>query len=127
MRDDPCEKCGWKFLGFHVCVDKSIPLDPKIAKKYGLGRKTGPLSFAQEEALAAARNARWERHYAENAERNQKIVDRYKEQVGYRELAAEFGLSYQTVSSIIHRAAKVGDVEIRPRGANLRWRKEAKV
>lgn len=117
LRKKRCH-CGWKYPGFHICIDLSKPLDPQIIHKL-------KITPSHQRSLEEGRAARWERHRDEMFKRDQKIVQRYKEGASYKTLAEEFGIANATVMGIIHRAKDRGEVEIHPVGGNLRWRKES--
>lgn len=125
LRDQPCERCGWRYPGFHVCVDLSKPIDPRIMKKH-TDRYAAVRTAEHRRKLSEGAYERWERHREEMAPRDAKIVAAYKDGMTYRELAIEFHLAQQTIMGIIHRAAENGEVQVRPRGKNIRWsRREA--
>lgn len=118
-RDTPCERCGWKFPGFHVCVDTSTPVDPQIQMKHNKG--AGMISAAHLERLQLGRESRWHRHREETMERDKNIVERYKEgDISLKELSRDTGLAFQTVRNIVQRAVERGEVEMRARGQNVR-------
>ena len=115
LRDTPCERCGWKYPGFHICVDLSRPLDPAIAKKH----RPQPSHIRSEaliQMLQDGRAKRWERHREEMAERDAEIVRLYKTGLGFRVLAAQFGIAYQTARNVIRRAEANGEVVVRDPG-----------
>lgn len=118
LRDKRCH-CGWKFPGFHICVDTSKPLDPALVKKLNKG-----LSANHFSALQDGRSARWERHREENMRRDAEIVKEYKDGSSYKTLAQKYGIAHQTVMGVIKRAAARGEVTIHPRGGNFEWKKE---
>jgi hypothetical protein len=121
LRDVPCERCGWKYEGFHVCVDLSAPVDPKVLAKHTQRYKH---SSEMRDRLSNAASIRWARHREDMAERDSRVVERYKEDnASMRDLAGEFGIDFQTVRNILHRAAARGECEIRPPGVNARFKK----
>jgi len=95
LREIPCAQCGWKFPGFHVCVDLSKPCAleaPKPVSKKGTGRGSN---------LATLRAQIRE----ENSERDAEIVARYySEGISYKDLAKDIGLHHHTVARIVNRA-----------------------
>lgn len=128
LREQPCERCGWKFPGFHVCVDLSQPVAPDVLKKHipdRPRRNPGMTKIVRTEEhlqhLADGRNHRWERHWEETRERDVELVRRYMDGLGFRPLAIEYGISYQTARAIVKRAVARGEATIRPAGTNLRW------
>lgn len=119
LREKPCERCGWKFPGFHICVDLSAPCAqenqlhpprPKATRSYPNG-----LSEAHVTALNEGRTQRWLKHRAKHSERDAQIVQRYKDGLSFPALAKEFDIAYQTARGVIHRAAEEGLVVVRPK------------
>lgn len=112
--ETPCARCGWKWRGFHICVDPSTP-EPK-QKQTIKRRHISDRSDSHREALSESNEARWRRI---NFERDAALVDRYKDgDVGFRGLAKEFNLSYKTVALAMKKAQERGEVEIRPAHRN---------
>jgi DNA-binding CsgD family transcriptional regulator len=108
LRDNPCERCGWKFPGFHVCVDLSTP-EPAT-------KATHPdMTPSQLESLNQARLSRWERHRLATADRDKKIVEMYKDGKTLKEISEEIELAYPSVNKIVTRAAERGEVRKRKR------------
>lgn len=113
LRDKSCH-CGWKFPGFHICVDLSTP-EPKIQSK-----KMRKMSTATYKALREAQENRRERERVEHVARDKEIVRLYNQGgVGYRELMEKFGIGQTTVQNIMKRAEAEGLVIIRKQGHNI--------
>lgn len=113
LRDNPCPRCGWKYPGFHVCVDLSQPIDRAIQNKHNqayMGLRT-PEHRAR---LAAGLTERWRRHREETEERDLAIVEAYEKGMSMKNISREYGPAYQTVAGILMRAG----VQIRPHGTN---------
>lgn len=126
-RDKPCERCGWRYVGFHVCFDASKPcpgegsLDPTSKKVI---KKTAPKRVNVSKTLTE----RWEAHRAQFRERDAAIVSGYEEGFALRELADQFGISHSTVIKAIRRAeVETGKTIMRPRGTNVRWIRQKEV
>jgi hypothetical protein len=120
-RDTPCKTCGWKFKGFHVCVDPKAPIDPKIMAKHASGYKG---TLAERQRLREAVNERWERYREETAERDAEIIRRYKQDdVSMKQLAQDFGIAFQTLRGILIRAEQRNELTIRPPGTNVRFKR----
>jgi hypothetical protein len=58
LRDDPCERCGWKFKGFHICVENPSTV---IHTKGVAHIVRGPMSEEQKEKIGEAQRRRWAR------------------------------------------------------------------
>jgi DNA-binding NarL/FixJ family response regulator len=120
LRDTPCETCGWKYPGFHICVDLSKPVENRIQNKHNaMQRQT--VSSEQKKRLADGLTERWRKHRMDTRDRDRKIVEAYKSGMGMNAISREFGPAYQTVRLILHRAADRGEITVRAQGANLRW------
>ena len=102
LRDQPCAQCGWKFPGFHVCVDLSKPCAEEGQIKVKKVAKTKP----------AASN--WRERRASHAERDKEMIEKYGLGSSYRDLAEEYGISKRTVMRVMHKADERGEVTIRP-------------
>lgn len=124
MLEQPCQtefpsgkRCGWKYAGFHFCInpDTQTPLVSKTKRKH-----PGPTDEARA-AAGRSRLERWEEFREEMAERDANIIRLYKEGYGYNEVARMLGIAHATVGKIVRRAAAEDELQIRPRGSNLRW------
>lgn len=115
QRDTPC-KCGWKFHGFHICVDLTgDEPKPRIQSRKKLARSQSHL-----DALNSGRADRWARHYEENRERDEKIIERYAAGgIGTSKIAQEFGMARSSVLKVLKRAQDQGLVKVRARGTTL--------
>lgn len=117
MRDVPCKQCGWRYPGFHVCVDLSKPIDTKISNRH-IQAHNQKISQSHLDALQRGKTERWERHRDETANRDAKIVALYRAGDGMKPLAKDFSIAFQTIRGILKRAEDRGEVTIRPRGYN---------
>lgn len=104
---EKCETCKMHFQGFHICIPPDQPLR--------LPRKTQVPTAANIEASRTAQKERWEKVWASNKKRDEKILELYtKEFVGLVDLGKRFGLSKTQVNRIIRRMGGT----IRPRWYN---------
>lgn len=121
MLATPC-KCGWRYPGFHICVDLSRPIPREIAIKHGIipdpEKKKKKIQRSEDHmaAINDGRAARWQRHREETAERDLQILDEYKNGMGFRQISIKHGMGYGTVVKVMKRFANEGLVDIRPRG-----------
>lgn len=116
LRDVPC-KCGWKFLGFHICIDLSSP-EPTAPKSHK--KRFHEMSPAQKAAWDESQKLRWQEHHDKHRDRDAKIVERYNEgNVGYRALSEEFGCAHTTIQRVLKNAELAGQTVIRKRGKTL--------
>jgi hypothetical protein len=108
----PCPRCrNWWYPGDHACFDASVKAPPKHEKK-----RQNTFLQSQERLirLAEGRDHRWAEERLRNRERDAEIVRLYsEEQLGYRLLAKQFGIAYQTARNVVRRAAAEGLVELR--------------
>lgn len=126
----PCQgtACGWKFEGFHICLDQSLVLMTRIedgryytsqdsmreGKRPAAG-STGP-GRNNPEARVRISNSLRERSDSDpkKLERNKEIVRLYNdEEMSMREISERMRLNHQTVMNVLHRAVDRGDVIIR--------------
>lgn len=109
MRAEPCGKCGWKYEGFHVCVNLSEPDMKKVGPTKVTRARKKSESNSSEDRLSAAR---LKDHQFK--ERNKEIVRLYVvEQKTMREIAKEMLLDDATVMNILHQAKDRGEITIR--------------
>lgn len=106
----PCERCGWKFPGFHICVDLGTP-EPKIEKKVKKsGKKRSNLTMEEY----------WDKRRKDDIPRNDALAAIYMEGgIGLVGLSEQFGISHATVSKILRQYADAGILEIRKPGKTL--------
>lgn len=122
LRKKPCQTPGCHWPNWHVClVGKRDTTTEVLAaqeeRRKKINKKADPNKLKK---LADGRTARWERHREETRDRDEKIVARYKDGgIGFGKIANEFGLAYQTVRTIINRAAERGEVTIRKQGLTV--------
>lgn len=123
----PCTKCGWRYPGFHICLD----LPKSVMKKVEDGKDrdsngriiTGPKPrpsraknqhLTHREAISAGIKAK-HANDPKRIERDKEIVRLYGvETMSIREVSAKMDLSQKTVMSALHRARDRGEVIIRP-------------
>lgn len=121
-RDKPCERCGWRYLGFHVCFDASKPCPGEGILNPVKNKKTRAAKASE------TMTARWEEHREHFRERDAEIVVEYKDGMGLRDIAEKHKMSHTTVIKVIRRAeADSGETIMRPRGHNLRWTSQKEV
>lgn len=130
----PCERCGWKYKGWHVCFDasKKVPgegqIDSPRKKSSGsssLGRTLPERTDEHRANISAANLARWERKRELQRPRDLEIIEKYKGGSGLWDLSKEYGIAYKTVIAIIRREEDAtGEVIMRPPGHTNAHRKE---
>lgn len=98
-----CERCGWKFPGFHVCVDLSEPHSFE-------GQISPPVKRSESTVN------RYSADRVLNAERDSKIVINYIHGHSSSAIAEKFSIPTHTVLRILHRAEAEGFLTLRPRG-----------
>lgn len=122
MKAPLCERCGWRYGGFHICVDLSTP-EPKLLEK--VDGRVGPMSETQKRNISNAQQARLVVLAAKNRPRNEKIILRYRDQkIGTKQLSEEFELSRTSIVKILRQAEGEGRLTIRRRGVNIRFEGE---
>lgn len=123
-RDNPCERCGWRYAGFHVCFDASKQIPEEGGTKPKKRQRREHITEAQRLALEEGSSERWARHREENRRRDEEIIKKYKQGNGLRSLSREYGIAYQTAMGIIRREEAVtGETIMRPVGRNARFDK----
>lgn len=129
--DKSCERCGWKFATFHICLDLPLHVMRRVedaqVKRVRRSPRRDPRSDAYRGTdewranLSAARQEYEQRRRAANRDRDDAICRRYSEDDRtIRELAVEFHISYPTVVGILHRARDEGDLVMRPAAVRIR-------
>jgi hypothetical protein len=116
-RKKPCQTEGCDWPNWHLCP-KANPDDGSFAKLAGvyIAEHNGKAHGKNVGALGEGLQARWARHREKFRERDQNVVDTYQEgKLSMKQIARQYGIAYQTVRSILHRA----DVEVRPVGLNV--------
>lgn len=125
----PCQgtACGWKYEGFHICLNQSMVLMTRIedgryypsqeSMREGKRPNTGQF-VGRNNPEARTRISNSLRQRAENdpdrQDRNKEIIRLYtQETLSMREIGDRMGLQHQTVMNVLHRAADKGDVVIR--------------
>jgi DNA-binding CsgD family transcriptional regulator len=112
LRDQPCERCGWIYPGFHVCIDMS---DPTVSDVVLTDKERKPR--ASRANPLSDRGQKLREHYARDPrriERNKQIVELYNDhEMTMREIGAKLSVDPTTVRNVLHQAADKGDVIIR--------------
>jgi DNA invertase Pin-like site-specific DNA recombinase len=120
MRVPKCH-CGWKFPGFHICVDLSRPCPGEFQMKKPKGRyRSEGAATAYEKNLEEGRKRREQREAAAIV-RDKAIIERYKENVSYKQLCEEFNISHATVAKAVKQAAERGEITPRPKGRKISY------
>ena len=124
LREDPCQ-CGWRFEGFHICVDLSKP-EPKLPKIKRQPVKKKPVRDRRSDAIKSTPEWRnniskamkeyFEKERVKNKDRDDNIVRFYIEGDTVKELSELFCMRRQTILKILHRARDEGRVTMRPSG-----------
>ena len=112
--DNPCEKCGWKMPGFHVCViDLRTAEGVKAATTVNYQppkRKSRARPGANRSESVKAARAR----EAGRAERDEEIIRLYdEEELSMTAVSRQMGLDFRTVQKVLHTAAKDEKIVIR--------------
>lgn len=97
-----CGRCDfWAGHIFHVCLDKE---DPTIKVVHPIKKKQ--VRTAEHKAnMSEAQRKIWSKRKLKNAERDAEIVRLYEMgDIGVKNLAAKFGIAYQTCRNIINEA-----------------------
>lgn len=134
MLDTPCERCGHRFPGFHICVlDFSTPegrLRATFVESTELGapsplndpelktrkkKRNQPAFGSAEDRANRAEGVRQARaREAGRAERDEKIIAYYDdEEISMNGIAKIMGIDYRTVSKVLKAAAEAGKIQIR--------------
>jgi hypothetical protein len=92
-----------------------LHVEPAV-KKLKTGRYSEPISEMTREALTDHNLRRWTADLDQNKDRNEKMVQRYKDGLSYRKVAVEFEEPVRLVQTVIHLASEAGLVTIRSRG-----------
>jgi DNA-directed RNA polymerase specialized sigma24 family protein len=110
MRDKPCEKCGWKYPSYHLCLSLPETEMRRVGdlKPARVRKATGKTSESDDQVSnVRLRDAQFK-------ERNKRIVQLYTvEQMSMREIAKELLLDDSTVMNILHAAKDRGEITIR--------------
>lgn len=118
LRKKPCQTPGCHWPNWHVCLVGKRDTTNEVLAAQDQRKKT--ISKTKVQQLADGRAARWEQYREENRGRDEKVIARYKEGgVGIGKIANEVGLSYQTVRTIITKAAARGEVTMRKQGLTV--------
>lgn len=116
MLDTPCEKCGWRMAGFHICaIDLRTPQGVKAATTANYTPPKGRKSRARpganrSESVKAARAKE-----AGRAERDAEIIRLYDEmEFSMTGVSRQMGLDFRTVQKVLHTAANDEKIILRP-------------
>lgn len=111
--DKPCERCGWRWQGFHICFDASKPVRGERRAKNPGGTSSEKSSNSDSKLTDRQRLYR-----DKTRERDAQILDSYKDGYAMRDLVKMYKAGYQTVINIIRAAeAETGEKIMRPRGS----------
>lgn len=117
--DEPCQRCNWKYEGYHVCFDASTEYSGEGFVEFPEGkpakRPRAKATGSNNSRLDAANEgyqAYIDKRRAHNAPRDLLIIETYKSGKGLRETAAEFGVGYQTVVNLIKNLEHVSGEKI---------------
>lgn len=123
----PCKTEGCSWPNYHVCIPKGTPdLIPAILheeavvvlekkRKSRANRGAGYNSEQRRAAISQARLNYWSRVHASQVERDEQIVQRYKDGLSMRDLRLEFEVGHGTLVRILHDAQDAGKLIIRSR------------
>jgi predicted Rossmann fold nucleotide-binding protein DprA/Smf involved in DNA uptake len=128
-----CGRCGWRYPSFHICLDLPLEVMRRVEdvaqpkRQRARAHKRDPRSDAYRGTdewrsnISAGLQEYHNQRRAANRERDREIVKRYSEdQRTVRELATEFGISFQTILSVLHTAQDDGVLVIRPAARRIR-------
>lgn len=109
IRNEPCGRCGWKYPGYHLCLNLSEPMmqkvGPTVTKR--VRKKAESSSTEDRESNARLRDVHFK-------ERNKKIVRLYAvEKMSMGEIAKELLIDDSTVMNVLHTAKDRGEITIR--------------
>ena len=128
-RATPCDRCGWRYEGFHVCFDASKPCPGEgvidsHAKKVKKKLTTGHTSEGRS-SISRSVTERWDQYREENRARDEEMIELYRSGMSTKDVGLKFDISHQTVLKVLKREeANTGETIVRPRGLNLRHMKE---
>lgn len=99
MPNTKCETCSTWHGGFHLCLGRKVDV---VAEQYeALHGRINKLHVSGGKAAGA--KERWARHWEENRERDQKILEMYNSGSSLQTVGDHFGLHKPTVKSIVIR------------------------
>lgn len=114
-RDEPCEKCGWKMPGFHICIIDLRTKDGIRAatraeytppKKRKSRARPGANRSDTVKAIRAAEPGR--------AERDAEIIRLYDEaELSMTGVSRHMNLDFRTVQRVLHLAANDDKIVLR--------------
>lgn len=109
MRANPCEKCGWKYPGSHICVNLSEPMMKQVGPT---ATKRVRKKAESDDSEGGVSNMRL--RDAQFRERNKQIVKLYAvEQKTMRDIAKQLLIDDSTVMNVLHAAKERGEITIR--------------
>lgn len=123
LRDEPCSECGWRYPGFHICVDLKNPQPikpdpPKRSRKreYNTNRSSDTWRLSISSSMQKHASKLREK----NKDRDERMIELYEEGLTMREIAAEMKLNHQTVGDALRFAQDQGKVVIRRPGERFK-------
>lgn len=93
-----CDVCSTEHGGFHLCLGRKVNVQ---AEQYKALHSAPMATVSELKARGAA--ARWALHWAENAERDRKILKMYEDGSSLAAVGGAFNLSKPTIKSIVLR------------------------
>lgn len=116
--DQPCGRCGWEYMGFHICFDKSKPEPGTVTQM----QKSPGGSKPAKPRTKPTYQPRTDRARRRDTSKDPGIVEAYKGGATMRDIAKEFAVGYQTVKNIINETeARTGEQIMRAKGVNARF------
>ena len=119
----PCERCGWKWPNFHICLNLPKEVMERVEDgrvRDSNGRIKHPdkprAGSPMDKAKRAESQARAQRNNGDphRVERNKKILECYvKDQMPMQTIARELMLDVKTVMNVLHAAKDRGEITIR--------------
>ena len=126
--DQPCQRCGWKYPGFHICafdfstvegVMEATKVEPAKVTKSGkrkppsLAHQSVGGSVTHKERIAAGVRAAYARD-PKRVERNKEIIRLYEdEEFSMRAISEKVGADFRTVANVLHTASDRGEIVLR--------------
>lgn len=117
--DESCPRCGWRYPGFHICVDLSTPEPPPPPIKKPRPRRfdrydTNRSSLEWKASIARSMQNRAATLREKNKARDEALVQSYANGLTVREIQAETKLNPETIRRALHIARDEGRLTIRP-------------
>lgn len=119
-----CEQCGWKWGGFHICLELPKAELQKVRPLTKQPRAGRPMSDSTREAISESQKARWDAYRERMRPKYDEIVRRYNQGgIGINRLADEVGVGRNVVMRALQEAQDEGRTVIRRRGVNVAYSK----